>query len=106
MLPGPEPSDAHPLSAYNQTIHHSTRCIDMLGRVTGMVSRAPDPADNGNIRIIASAGHHYDPRGRRQNTRREDGTKWEYSFTFWRGISSRKPPRSSLPKISGHWPPT
>jgi hypothetical protein len=26
----------------NQTIHHSTRGIDMLGRVTGMVSRAPD----------------------------------------------------------------
>jgi hypothetical protein len=58
----------------NSTIHHSTRGIDMLGRVTGMVSRTP----NGGI--LASAGHLYDDRHRRKNTRREDGTLWEYSY--------------------------
>ena len=52
----------------------------MLGRVTGMASRAPDP-DNGNgIRVIASAGHQYDDRDRRHNTRREDGTLWTYGY--------------------------
>jgi RHS repeat-associated protein len=64
----------------NQIVHRSTRGIDMLGRATGMVSRAPDPDNGGTLRILASAGHQHDPRGRRQNTRREDGTKWEYGY--------------------------
>jgi RHS repeat-associated protein len=63
------------------TIHQSTRAIDMLGRAVGMVSRAPDPSVNGHpVRIIASAGHHYDARSRRKDTRREDGTLWQYGY--------------------------
>ena len=63
------------------TIHQSTRGIDMLGRVTGMVSRAPDFSVSGHpVRIIASAGHHYDARSRRKDTRREDGSLWQYGY--------------------------
>jgi RHS repeat-associated protein len=62
------------------TIHHSTRAIDLLGRSVGMVSRAPNPATGGSMRIVASVGHEYDERHRRKNARREDGTRWDYGY--------------------------
>jgi RHS repeat-associated protein len=61
-------------------IHHSTRAIDLLGRSVGMVSRAPNPATGGSMRIVASVGHEYDERHRRKNARREDGTRWDYGY--------------------------
>ncbi|MEI8037391.1 MAG: DUF2235 domain-containing protein [Verrucomicrobiota bacterium] len=63
-----------------ETLHQSKRAIDLLGRTVGMASRAPDPATGGAMRIVASVGHEYDRRHRRQNARREDGTRWNYGY--------------------------
>ncbi len=65
-----------------QIIHRSTRGIDMLGRSTGMVSRAPDPANGNAERIVASVGHSYDAIHRRKDAKREDGTRWDYGYNF------------------------
>jgi hypothetical protein len=89
--------------------HRSTRGIDMLGRVTGMVSRAPDPAAGNVERIVSSAGHTYDDGDRRLNTRREDGTIWEFGYNDRSEVTSAVKQAANSQLVPGqsfgHWKP-
>ncbi|MEO7101423.1 MAG: RHS repeat-associated core domain-containing protein, partial [Luteolibacter sp.] len=64
----------------NQLALQRVQSIDMLGRVLGMVNRAPGSGAGSALATVSSVGHTYDAAGRRGDAKREDGTWWDYSY--------------------------
>ncbi|MBB5353309.1 hypothetical protein HNR46_003565, partial [Haloferula luteola] len=59
-------------------IHQRSLTVDLLGRTEGVTNKAG--ASVNQLLTVASMGHDYDAAGRRELTRREDGTWWTYGY--------------------------
>lgn len=77
-----------------EVIHTRNLAVDLLGRTVGVVNKAgPNFGSLGNV---ASIGHGYDTSGRRADARREDGTRWDYSY------NSRSEVTGAVKRTSGN----
>ena len=77
-LPGTDLLQQVDVTNGGNVIHRRTLAIDMLGRTVGVVNKAG--VNESSLATIASVGHEYDAAGRRKNARREDGTRWDYTY--------------------------
>lgn len=88
-LPGTDTMQSQTVSnASNDTVHQRTLAIDLLGRTTGVVNKAPTGGLGTSLVTVSSVGHEYDAANRRKNASREDGTRWNYGYNTRSEVTS------------------